>query len=184
MTYWGKGSKSQVGEPEKKTLDFLQEFFDRIKTIYPTGVELLILLTDTHADLNGHSQESTKTYFDSVKNLAQNYEFKTACLSELVSYNKDQLLPLVESLIIEDGLFDILLNSAEKHYTASNDYSLATKLYYLQNQIERQRIDENYPDYIFLTFNGSKLNDLFPKTLPIFYMYSSKKGTSVKPWFE
>lgn len=184
VTYWGKGNKDKAGEPEKQTLNFLQEFFGRIKTIYPTGVELLILLTDTHAELNGHSQESTKTYFDSVKDLAQNYEFKTAYLSELVSYDKDRLLPLVESLNIGDGLFEILLNSAQKHYTVSDDYSLAAKLYYLQNQLERKRIDDDYPDYIFLTFNGSKLNDLFPKNLPIFYMYSTKKGHSAKPWFE
>lgn len=184
VTYWGKGNKNEAGEPEKQALAFLQEFFDRIRTLYSPGIELLILLTDTHAELNGHSKDNAKMYFDSVRDLAQAQGFKTTYLSELVEYNKDQLIPLVESVNMGKELFEILLNSAEKHYTTSNDYSAAANLYYLQNQLEKEKIAEKYPDYIFLTFNGSELNDLFPKTLPIFYMYSTKKGTSVKPWFE
>ncbi len=184
VTYWGKGNKNNAGEPEKQTFNFLQEFFDRIRTVHLPGTELLILLTDTHAKLNGHSKESTKIYFDSVSNLAKSHEFKTTYLSELVTYDNDRLMPLVKSVDIEKGLFEILLNSAHKHYTSSNDYSVAAKLYYLQNQLERQKIDEKYQGCIFLTFNGSELNEIFPKTLPISYMYSTKKGTSVKPWFE
>ena len=36
---------------------------------------------------------------------------------------------------------------------------------------------------IFVTFNGSEFRDLFPRGLPTFYMYSIRRGVSVKPWF-
>ena len=36
---------------------------------------------------------------------------------------------------------------------------------------------------IFITFNGSEFRCLFPERLPIFYMYSLRRGVSVKPWF-
>ena len=31
--------------------------------------------------------------------------------------------------------------------------------------------------------NGSELRSLFPERLPVFYMYSLRRGTCVKPWF-
>ena len=34
-----------------------------------------------------------------------------------------------------------------------------------------------------MTFNGSDVRDLFPSNMPIFYMYSLKRGTAEKPWF-
>jgi hypothetical protein len=36
---------------------------------------------------------------------------------------------------------------------------------------------------IFVTFNGSQLNSLFPAGLPIFYMFSLRHGITDKPWF-
>jgi hypothetical protein len=40
-----------------------------------------------------------------------------------------------------------------------------------------------FPHSIFITFNGSRLRALFPEHLPIFYMYSLRRGFSAKPWF-
>jgi hypothetical protein len=40
-----------------------------------------------------------------------------------------------------------------------------------------------FPHSIFITFNGGKLRCLFPTRLPIFYMYSLRRGVSIKPWF-
>lgn len=184
ITYWGKGGKDDSGEPEKQTLKFLNEFFNRIRNIYPSGIELTILFTDTHAELNGHSKESTRKYFASMDQLAKAYSFKTTNLSEFIGYDRERLLSTIDSVSIENKLLNILVGSAEKHYCVSKDYELGAKLYYLQNQLEKERIDEKYKDYVFLTFNGSKINGLFPKNLPIFYMYSMKKGQSIKPWFK
>jgi L-tyrosine isonitrile synthase len=34
-----------------------------------------------------------------------------------------------------------------------------------------------------ITFNTSALRALLPLHLPVFYMYSMRRGLSVKPWF-
>ena len=49
--------------------------------------------------------------------------------------------------------------------------------------IEKRAVERAFPDSIFITFNGSEFRGLFPPNLPIFYMYSLRKGISIKPWF-
>jgi hypothetical protein len=49
--------------------------------------------------------------------------------------------------------------------------------------VEKRAVEIAFPHSIFITFNGSRLRALFPKHLPIFYMYSLRRGVSVKPWF-
>jgi hypothetical protein len=51
------------------------------------------------------------------------------------------------------------------------------------NMIEKRAVELAFPRAIFITFSGSHLRCLFPARLPIFYMYSMRRGTSVKPWF-
>ena len=51
------------------------------------------------------------------------------------------------------------------------------------NLIEQRVVERAFPGSIFVTFNGSDLRSLFPTQLPIFYMYSLRRGVAVKPWF-
>ena len=55
--------------------------------------------------------------------------------------------------------------------------------YYHMNMIERRAVQLAFPSSIFLTFNGIEYRRLFPELMPIFYMYSLKRGTAEKPWF-
>ena len=55
--------------------------------------------------------------------------------------------------------------------------------YFATNMREKLAVEKEYPDSVFTTFNGSAMRMLFPNNLPIFYMYSLKKGFGVKPWF-
>ncbi len=55
---------------------------------------------------------------------------------------------------------------------------------YLQmNMVEKRAVQFAFPHSIFVTFNGSEFRSLFPERMPIFYMYSLRRGMSVKPWF-
>src|SRR5262249_39787820 len=51
------------------------------------------------------------------------------------------------------------------------------------NMQEKRAVERAFPSSIFITFNGSLLRALFPEQLPVFYRYSLRRGTSVKPWF-
>jgi L-tyrosine isonitrile synthase len=55
--------------------------------------------------------------------------------------------------------------------------------YLRMNLIEQRVVERAFPRSIFVTFNGSEMRALFPRQLPIFYMYSLRRGISVKPWF-
>jgi len=55
--------------------------------------------------------------------------------------------------------------------------------YYRMNMVEKRAVEIAFPRSIFVTFNGSEFRCLFPEQLPIFYMYSLRRGVSVKPWF-
>jgi hypothetical protein len=49
--------------------------------------------------------------------------------------------------------------------------------------IEKRAVEFAFPRAIFVTFNGSEYRCLFPEHMPIFYMYSLRRGMGVKPWF-
>ena len=76
-----------------------------------------------------------------------------------------------------------LVGSAERWYRGDGHPIDGARKYYQMNMIERRAIEHFFPTSIFVTFNGSDQRDLFPEALPIFYMYSLRRGTSIKPWF-
>jgi hypothetical protein len=49
--------------------------------------------------------------------------------------------------------------------------------------LEKRAVELAFPNAVFITFNGSEFRCLFPDRMPIFYMYSLKRGVAVKPWF-
>jgi hypothetical protein len=49
--------------------------------------------------------------------------------------------------------------------------------------IEKRAVESVDPHSIMITFNTSALRALLPAALPVFYMYSMRRGLSVKPWF-
>jgi hypothetical protein len=99
-------------------------------------------------------------------------------LSPLEKIEPDQY----DSLQISDKVREILTTGSQKHYKSSNDYNLGAILYFAQNQVEKVAVEKQFPNSIFITYSGSDLNDIFPD-LPTFYMYSTQKGVSSKPWF-
>lgn len=183
ILYWGKGDRYTAEEIEEKTLTLLSRIRTRIESVYSTGTQFTILFTDTHAQLNGYSETEARQYFQSMERLTHTYRFHVDYLSRLAPYNKESLEVCINDICLAQGLQTTLVDMASKHYKGDQDFQIAALLYYAQNQIEKVEVERAYPHSIFLTFNGSELRQLFPEKLPIFYAYSYKKGTSVKPWF-
>jgi L-tyrosine isonitrile synthase len=76
-----------------------------------------------------------------------------------------------------------LLASASKWYRGGGSREQGAADYYRMNMVEKHAVEIAHPHSIFITFSGSKLRSLFPPHLPIFYMYSLRRGASTKPWF-
>jgi asparagine synthase (glutamine-hydrolysing) len=178
VMYWGKGERDFIGKNELQALDFLKTMFESISRIYKEKTRLTIVYTDTHAKLNGFEDEEIQSYKNSLEEILKKYNFSLVCMSKIANLEK------YDEIKVEESFLNLLVNSARKHYKGNENIQKIAKWYYQQNQIEKQKITEYFENHIFLTYNGSEINPLFPEKMPIFYMYSTKKGDSEKPWFK
>ena len=180
VLYWGKGPRSYACSTEASCLDFLSTLAWRVKQVYPRGVVFDLVFTDTHARLNGHSERSMEYYFHDVAACADPDLFRSHRLSNLV-FDREHETETLEKPSPE--MLDELEKSACKWFGGRATPRQAAATYFAMNMRERRAIETEFPNSVFITFNGSKLRPLFPTRLPIFYMHSIKKGVSVKPWF-
>lgn len=181
VMYWGKGDRTMPNERESQALLHLESMLNRIRQAYLPGSKVTLILTDTHTSLNGHSDDESKNYFLFIQKMAQEKSMNSVFFSEIIKLDEEKLLEMESDFKIPADVMTSLQTSASKH---SKKYSAqkAAKLYYLQNQLEKEAISKAFSGHIFLTYNGNNMNSLFPDDLPIFHMYSMSKGNSEKPW--
>lgn len=181
VMYWGKGLRP-FDEPETVCLDFLFNMVGRVSKIYAPGAHVTLIFTDTHARLNGHSEQSILAYFQDLTVAAGQHGFEILLLSELMlavdvtEQDHSKSLPSAE-------LFSMLCASAAKWFRGKGTIEQGAIKYYQTNMLEKQVVERAFPDSIFVTFSGKDLRPLFPDHLPIFYMYSLRHGVCDKPWF-
>jgi hypothetical protein len=181
--YWGKGPRSELAAPDSDCLDFLGNFSKRIAKAHAPGAALNLIFTDTHAQLNGHAPIAVHRYFGEVALAARSRGFATCLLSELVHASGSAVPKLLREESVPEPILSMLIASAKKWYRGSGSPEEGAVIYYRMNMVERRAVEWAFPWSIFVTFNGSELRALFPEHLPVFYMYSLRRGTCVKPWF-
>ena len=181
VLYWGKGPRSHVADPDVRCLDFLKELTTRVGSVYPRGAALTLIQTDTHARLNGHSEESIERYFREITEVARRFGYSTCRLGELV--NLAPFVDLAAELTAPDDVLAELCASAVKWYRGEGTAEQGARRYFRMNMLERRAVEAAFPGATFITFNGSRMRPLFPEKMPIFYMYSLRRGFGVKPWF-
>jgi hypothetical protein len=183
ILYWGKGPRAHVAEPDIACLDFLDTFSRRVGEAYSPGATIELIFTDTHANLNGHTSETIRQYFAEVDTQAVQRCFSTRLLSEIT--RAAQACPdfRVDEAPVSEDILERLSTSAGKWYRGEGTARDGALKYYRMNMIEKRAVERAFPRAIFATFNGSDLRCLFPDHLPVFYMYSLRRGFSVKPWF-
>ena len=182
VLYWGKGPRSSVGAYEAQCLDFLSAMATRVDAVYDKGAAFNLLLTDTHALLNGHAAHDVTRYFAEVAEMAGTYGFASYLLGDLcTAAGTDVAAPA--DCAPSDETLDQLARSAMRWYRGAGTAEDGARTYYRMNMFEREVVEHFFPTSVFVTFNGHEHRELFPARLPIFYMYSLKRGTSVKPWF-
>ena len=182
ILYWGKGPRCRLDEPDVACLDYLAAFSRRVNEIYKRGAALTLIFTDTHAELNGHSRLSAREYFAEVDGSARQRGFASCWMSELIRAHAHVPGDLRDEAVPEDTLRR-LTAAAAKWYRGRGTAEHGALTYYRMNMVERRAVELAFPRSIFVTFNGSEFRVLFPQRLPIFYMYSLRRGVSVKPWF-
>jgi len=183
VLYWGKGPRCRVAEPDIQCLDFLAKLAARVRQAYEPGAAVKLIFTDTHARLNGHSPHTVRSYFADVDAGACQRGFESCWLGALTrAAAMTATSDPSDDLIAEETLLQLCLGAMKWYHGEGTPEEGALK-YYRLNMVERRAVELKFPRSIFVTFNGSKFRGLFPKSLPIFYMYSLRRGVSVKPWF-
>jgi hypothetical protein len=183
VLYWGKGPRVHAAEPDIACLDFLGAFSARVGEAYAGGATIELIFTDTHAALNGHAPQAVQQYFAEIDTQAAQRGFSTRLLSELTHAAQASASFHVEDEPVGEEILQRLSASAGKWYRGEGTARDGALKYYRMNMIEKRAVELAFPRAIFVTFNGSDLRCLFPDRLPIFYMYSLRRGFSVKPWF-
>jgi L-tyrosine isonitrile synthase len=183
VQYWGKGLRPTLAAPEFACLDYLDSMMSRIVEVYKPGAEFTLVFTDTHAALNGHSQESIHSYFQDLALAARRGRFKTCLLSSMISAAGLRPDEMSEQEAPSAELLAGLRVSAAKWFKGEGSVDEGAIRYFQANMVERKVMERTFPRSIFVTFNGSQLRSLFPDGLPIFYMFSLRHGISDKPWF-
>jgi hypothetical protein len=184
VLYWGKGPRDGIGSPDVHCLDYLLTLVRRIGVVYERGAALTLVFTDTHAELNGHSQRGISQYFEAIDQAAGARHFRTCWLSQLLAAHRHANTTFdLSQYHVPEAILARLTISARKWYHGKDTFEEGARRYFGLNMVERKTIEAAFPRSIFITFNGSELRALFPDHLPIFYMYSLRRGTSVKPWF-
>lgn len=178
--YWGKGPRSTISTAEIDCLEYLSGMARRIEEVFSPGVKFTLIFTDTHARLNGHRDEVIDRYFDAVRAAAEARGFTGCRLSDLVANAQAcGCTPAPVPL----HLLDKLSVTAAKWYRGEGSIELGALRYLEANMIEKRAVEHAFPAATFVTFNGGEMRDLFPDNMPIFYMYSVRRGVAVKPWF-
>jgi len=79
------GRARWVGTPDLACLDFLGQIRARIAATYAPGAEITLILTDTHAALNGYREAETLSYFRQVERAADDRGFASCLLGDVVA---------------------------------------------------------------------------------------------------
>ena len=182
VLYWGKGPRSELDRPDIECLDFLASLASRVKAVYPHGVRISLIMTDTHATLNGHAAANITRYFTEVEREARARSFESYLLGELTE-SAGNFVEVENGQTPSDDTLQRLASCAMRWYRGEGTAEEGARKYYRMNMLEREVVQLFFPSSIFVTFSGRDCRDLFPRKMPIFYMYSLRRGTSVKPWF-
>jgi hypothetical protein len=183
VLYWGKGPRCNLGLPDIACLDYLAALAHRVRAVHKPGAAFNLIFTDTHAALNGHSPAAMRGYFGEIDLKARQYGFDTCWLSHVIRAAGSAATSDPADDALPDETLRRLAESAKKWYRGEGTAEQGALKYYRMNMIEKRAVEAAFPRSIFITFNGSDLRNLFPAQLPIFFMYSIRRGTSVKPWF-
>ncbi|WP_174769939.1 class I adenylate-forming enzyme family protein [Paraburkholderia hayleyella] len=193
ITYWGAGLKTSASDSDRQAMQRLREFVDAPAAHSRLQAKLKLILTDTHALLNGKPRERIESYFKDVQALCQKYGFSYVRSSELwqkaglsmadVLHQAESVdLPgVIDVLGLSPDLVNRLVNSATRHVeVGGTDDGL--KRYLLACQAERAMMADEYDGSIFLTYNDPEMRFLSPP-LPSISISSYNRGTAIKPWF-
>lgn len=188
--FWGAGDKSEPDINDESFLVQLQIMNEKTSKTYKPGIEIMLLLADSHAGFNGYNQAAD--YLDQIGFRARQHGITVRMLSEL--YREWQLHipnahdPIDNSSDWYHGWTDPkfrrqrnqLVESAGRHRRNGANPEQAAYWYFVMRSQEKPYLAESFPNALIFANTSADLGGwLLPKTqMPILYMRAKP------PWFQ
>lgn len=211
ISYWGGSDKKHPDKYDFDALLNLFGFLRVIEKHYRMDAQLTLIFTDTHALLNGYKPDDYKSYFKGIRNTVNQFNYTHVLMSEVLmpfakSHHLRDMNALINSIINENRKhnipeflkgresFELLKKSANKHshrYLNNqffgdlrfNSTAESAYAYITLNQIEKQYVEKNFFQSVFLTYTSDDEKELIAPDLPSLQIYSFSKGQRSRPWF-
>jgi hypothetical protein len=211
IKYWGASDKKYPDKYDYDALMNLFGFLRVVEKQYKIDSHLTLIFTDTHVMLNGYKPEDYKSYYKGIRTIINEFNYTNVLMSEVLmpfakSHNLKDMNALINSIINENSKhdlpvflkeresFELLKKSANKHsfrYSNNqffgdlpfNSTEQAAYAYITLNQIEKQYVEKNFFQSVFLTYTSDEEKELIAPDLPSLQIYSFHKGIRSRPWF-
>ncbi|EKE26200.1 MAG: hypothetical protein ACD_4C00389G0001, partial [uncultured bacterium (gcode 4)] len=184
--YWWMGARNVPWRFEDSCFQNLNNTFQEIKKIYEPGVSLSLIFCDTHMEINGFWKAHRNSYLKELIPMAKLYWWKIYRFSELMKKSPTvfhrEVLEKVNNFPMPEEIQSKLYNSASKK-PIRDDYENAAREYWTANILEREIIEHNFYNHVFLTFNEPLDDIIFSDKLCILHWFPIKKWITDKPWF-
>gem|GEM_PF-7115768 len=190
ISYWGIGDRSAPSSKEVAALSFLEAAIRQLSRALDLEWSLEILLTDTHARINGKGEEVIQEYSINTLRLLKEHGIRGHLLSELLeAEGLDPSLTMGTTEEIHKGW--LLLRSQRKRelvrlasvHSRGSRPEQAAELYYRSNLIEASVLAKLRPKSIFLTYMVPSMAYLLPP-LPLLHLYVGPDRLVKRPWFD
>lgn len=186
--FWGAGEKDSIDEHDENTINYFKNYIENIYTVLNHKIDVMWILSDSHAKNNGYTEENYTKYLKKIKNKLEENNFQTIYLSDL--WNKwglnDQIIKKELANQQQNWWSSVSIASqlekqAQKRFD-DKDFLISAQKYYIMRKLEKKYLQKEFEGRIFFNFTDGKMQSLMP-TLPSLYLYSEDRGVSDVPWF-
>lgn len=211
IKYWGASNKTNLDKYDFESLLNLFGFLRIVEKHFKMSVHLTMIFTDTHVILNGYKPDDYKKYYKKVSQILNEFNYGHLYMSEILrpfirQHCMKDTNEFIQSIINNSKLYEVsgylhqknsfilLKKSASKHSYRyynnqifgdlrfdSNDQSAYA--YIKLNQIEKDFVEKNYSQSVFLTYTSDDEKEFIAPALPTMQIFSFHKGMRRRPWF-
>ena len=178
--YWGvptdTGSRMDQ-KAGKAALQRIEDIAGKVRESYSPGARVTLIISDTHAALNGALEGWSEDYIRGIEALARTYQdIATVRMSALLAGGTCS--PPEAGFAKDPVLKATLLEGARRHYHGQPEEG--ARRYFETRIAEASVIERKFAGSLFFTYNPPCYSELFPK-LPTLFLYAGAEG-SKPPW--
>ena len=180
---WGVHEKPLPDSDDDATIAHLQALLERIGSLLRVNLTMQIVIADSHGQLNEARSELSDQYARAITARLKVCGWGVLRMSDLWRDGDITLTKVDELASHLDVASDAprLLTFAKLHYHGASAEQGARR-YLAARLLERPVLSSRFEQHILLTPVEPALDSIQPQ-LPIFHIWTRKKGCSAKPWF-